>query len=362
MAIIYRKIESLKTLKKELRKSGINRFNSISEITSFNKQYQIEKLKVIEDSKLAINQEVISIRARLKRSKQGLKAFKEVLTNDLSNKKNIYSKKLIELASKKSNIVIRLINKLRHYSVRRKLEHITESFDKIIQDETIVKEREIFADQSSIDYILNNKEEALAKRSRGKIMRLTYINKTLKELYPLISGAIGENLVVEEIKKLSDDYVLINGFKLEFERPIYNKQNGDRIFSIQIDHLLISPAGVFIIETKNWSKKSINNYDLRSPVEQIQRTSFAMFVVLSRIRDEFGEIGMHHWGESQIPIKNLIVMINHKPKNIFKYVKVLKLNELINYVTYFDRMYSKRDVNRIADVLLDYNKSLLVDE
>ena len=39
MAIIYREIESLKTLKKELRKRGINRFNSISEIDSFIKQY-----------------------------------------------------------------------------------------------------------------------------------------------------------------------------------------------------------------------------------------------------------------------------------------------------------------------------------
>ena len=37
---------------------------------------------------------------------------------------------------------------------------------------------------------------------------------------------IFENLVVKEIEKLSDDYVLINDFNLSFSRPIfYKKQN-----------------------------------------------------------------------------------------------------------------------------------------
>ena len=32
-----------------------------------------------------------------------------------------------------------------------------------------------------------------------------------------------------------------------------DKTEKDRIFSIQIDHLLLSNSGIFIIETKNWS-------------------------------------------------------------------------------------------------------------
>ena len=362
MSIIYRKIESLKTLKKELKKSGINKFNSISEITSFNKQYENEKLKVLENTKLEINQDVISRRDRIKKHEKDLEILTDDLTKDLSNKKEKYSNKLIELESKDSNVIFGLINKLRSYFINKNLVYITENFDEIIKDKSKTIVKKVLADQSTIDYILNNKENELSKRSRKKYERLTYIHETLQELYPLISGAIGENLVVKEIEKLPNDYILINDFKLEFEKPIYNKQNGDRIFSIQIDHLLISPAGIFIIETKNWSKKSINNYDLRSPVEQIQRTGYAMFIVLSRISDEFYNIGTHHWGESKIPIKNLIVMINNKPKNVFKFVKILKLNELNNYVSHFDKIYSKSDVNSIAEVLLDYNKSLLFDE
>ena len=359
MAIIYRKIESLKTLKKELKKSGINRFNSISEITSFNKHYEDEKAKVLDETKLEINQDVISRRDRIKKNEKDLEILVYDLTKDLSNKKEKYSNKLNELESKDSNVILGLVNKLRCYFINKNLVFITENFDEIIKDKSKTVVKKILDNKSTIEYILNNKEEELSKRSKKKIERLTYIHEVLKELYPQITGAIGENLVVKKIEKLSDDYILINDFKLQFEKPIYNKQNGDRIFSIQIDHLLISPAGIFIIETKNWSKESIKSYDLRSPVEQVKRTGFAMFVVLNRISDEFGNIGIHHWGESQIPIKNLIVMINNKPRNVFKFVKILKLNELNNYVSQFDEIYSKSDVNRIAEVLLDYNKSLL---
>lgn len=362
MAVIYREIESLKTLIKELNKRGISRFNSISEITSFNKEYENEKLKVIENTKIEINQSVISKRDRIKKKKKELKILFENLPNELSNKIKEYSSILIELESKNSNFLFRLINKFRHYKLSKKNNYLIENFDNIIQNESQKIERKILADQSSIDYILNNKEKELSKRSRKRIERLTHTYETLKQLYPFIAGSIGENLVVKEVEKLPNDYILINDFNLDFEKPIYNKKNGDRIFSIQIDHLLISPAGIFIIETKNWSKKSINDYDLRSPIEQIQRTSYAMFIVLNRISDEFSDIGAHHWGKGQIPIKNLIVMINNKPKNFFKYVKIIKLNELNNYVSYFEKIYSKRDVNRIAEVLLDYNEYWLIDE
>jgi len=353
MAIIHREIESLTTLKKELKKSGINRFNSISEITTFNKQYENEKTKIIEKTKLEINQEVILKRDRIKKYKNDL----NIITKNLSNKKKKYSKRIIELKAADSNVIFGLINKLGYYILNKKLNYITENFDEIITVKSKKIERKILANQSAIDYILNNKEKELSKRSREKEKRLTYIHETLKGLYPLISGAIGEKLVVKEIEKLSNDFILINDFKLEFEKPIYNKRNADKIFSIQIDHLLISPAGIFIIETKNWSQKSINDYDLRSPVEQIRRTNYAMFIVLKLISDEFSNIGLHHWGENRIPIKNLIVMINNKPNNVFKHVKVLKLNELNNYISHFDEIYSRRDINRIAEILFNY-KSL----
>ena len=118
----------------------------------------------------------------------------------------------------------------------------------------------------------------------------------------------------------------------------------------QIDHLLVCQSGVFLLETKNCSKTSVENLDLRSPVKQILRTSFALFVLLNS-ESQLNDIKLehHHWGAKKIPIRNIIVMINKKPKEEFKHVKVLSLNELISYIQYFDQTFDGEEVNRIFE-------------
>jgi hypothetical protein len=155
------------------------------------------------------------------------------------------------------------------------------------------------------------------------------------------------------LEKLSDDYILINDFSYTFERPLYHKEQKTKINTIQIDHVIVSPAGVFLIETKNWSKESVQNLSLRSPIAQIQRTSFALFILLNRTANF--KIIPHHWGERKIPIKSLIVMINNKPAAEFQYVKVLTLNELLGYIKHFKPSLTTEGVQEIADYLLKIN-------
>ena len=139
---------------------------------------------------------------------------------------------------------------------------------------------------------------------------------------------------------------------LNFDPPIYNKNEDDRIFSIQIDHLLICQSGVFLLETKNWSRRSIENLDLRSPVKQILRTSYALFVLLNS-DSKFNDIKLehHHWGSKKIPIRNVIVMTNEKPKEEFKHVKVLSLSKLNGYIQYFEQLFSGEEVKSIFEYL-----------
>ena len=157
-----------------------------------------------------------------------------------------------------------------------------------------------------------------------------------------------EDILNEEIIQKTNR-IIENENKLEFNPPIYNKKTQDRIYSIQLDHLLVSKSGIFILETKNWSKRSIDSLDLRSPVDQIIRTSYALFrVVNSKI-----QLNKHHWGTKQIPIRNIIVMINEKPKNEFKYVKIRQLKELNNYLEYFDPIFSQKEVDSIVSYLVE---------
>ena len=180
MAIIHRKIESLKTLIKELQKRDINRFNSISEIVSFNKQYGNEKLKVIENTKLEINQEVISRRDRIKNNKEQLNILVANLSKELNNKRENYYRKIPELNLNQTNIIFRIINKLRHYRLTKKLDYINKNFDKIIQSESKKIKKTILNDQSTIDYILNNKEDELSKKSRKKNRKINLYLRNFK--------------------------------------------------------------------------------------------------------------------------------------------------------------------------------------
>jgi hypothetical protein len=161
--------------------------------------------------------------------------------------------------------------------------------------------------------------------------------------------------VVKELEKLSEDHILINDFTCNFHPPIYNRQENDYIKSIQIDHILLSPSGIFLIETKNWSQNSLNDISLYSPVKQIRRANHALFKILNgEISSAKLKLNKHHWGDRKISIRNLIVLINHKPIEEFQYVKVLTLNDLVRYVNYFKPCFSITETQTIAKHLLNF--------
>ena len=292
MTIVAGKIEPLKKLKEILNENGITRFNSIGEINNFIKNYESEKKEIPKIIKNSLDEEI--------------KKLEET------------SKQAIEKSNKN------LFNKVFYYP---KIKIIT------IKKSARTK----------------NYEKVISKRCIESYKELDFTKEVVAGLYTLIAGAIGENLAVNELKKLPDNYYLINDFSVEFNPPIYNKKENDRIFSIQIDHLLICQSGVFLLETKNWSKQSIKNLDLRSPVEQILRTSYALFVLLNS--ESNVNLTRHHWGSKKIPIRNIIIMTNEKPKEEFKHVKILSLNKLNGYINYFDQIFNEDEVKNIFNYL-----------
>ncbi|MDQ6469538.1 nuclease-related domain-containing protein [Flavobacterium sp. LHD-80] len=179
----------------------------------------------------------------------------------------------------------------------------------------------------------------------------------IENLNKTIYGALGEQKVEKTLRILSDDFILINDFCCSFSPPIRNKANNDSIHSIQIDHLLISTAGIFLIETKNWSDKSINNLDLRSPVEQILRSNFALYKLLSEKKTKRNwNFARQHWGDRKIPIKNIIVFTNNKPVEEFQFAKILTLTELIPYIKYFKGSFTSDEMEIIAEFLLKHSE------
>jgi hypothetical protein len=114
----------------------------------------------------------------------------------------------------------------------------------------------------------------------------------------------------------------------------------------------------FLIETKNWSEASINNFNLYSPVEQIKRNSYAIFKLLTDNTRHFDlSLNKHPWGNKKIPIKNLVVLTNSKPIEAFQYVKILTLDEMLGYIKYFKPIFMKNETEEVAKLLLRLTKN-----
>jgi len=353
MTIVHGQIESLTRIKESLNQKGITRFNSIGDINKFKSNYELKTHKISNQVTHDFNIEVDNLQADKNILHKSYNDLKTKSTKELNNTITKLKNKSDHLVSKNiNNLIIKWFNWLQIKILKSKTTKLEKGFDKIIKKQTYNAAKTLNETSKKINEYTLNRAEIISERCAPQLKELAYTMEVIEGLYPLIAGAIGESLVEKELKKLSNNNVLFNDFSIEFQPPIYNRKENDRIFSIQIDHLLVTNSGVFIIETKNWSKKSIESFDLRSPVKQIKRTSHALFTILnSKSNQRVINFNTHHWGEKQLPIRSVVVMIKERPKEKFKYVQVKTLNELNGYISYFDPIFDESEVTSIAEHL-----------
>ncbi len=353
MTIVEGQIETLKKLKESLSRSGITRFGSIGEIRRFLKEFELEKKQLPNRIENEVEAEIQDTQSTLANHRQSCDELKTSVRDGTEQQIDELETE-IKRASDRSNrnIFYKVLYFLKISSLSRRASRLEKNREKIVKKKARKTEKTIAKLERTIAASLENREKLIVERCKKSLDELTYTKEVIDGLYKLVAGAVGEASVVSALQQLSDDYYLINDFSIEFTRPIYNRKENDRIYSIQIDHLLVCKSGIFLLETKNWSKASVENLDLRSPVKQIRRTSFALFVLLnSESKHNNIKLDRHHWGAKKIPIKNVVVMINEKPKAEFQHVKVLSLNELNGYIQYFDQTFNGEEVKSIFEYL-----------
>jgi hypothetical protein len=234
-------------------------------------------------------------------------------------------------------------------SKRRKIleEHFMEEVDRPFRK--LVKTiRDI---EKRIDNSENNTEAMIAQRLAPQIREKQTIDRALKSSQTWLSGARGEREVVRTLAELPDTFVVINDVNLRLVPPLMS--NEGRRFHCQADHVVVGPPGVFNVETKNWSPKSIRNLDLRSPVEQVRLTGKALYRDVNRaIRNGYIRVANHHWGEKSVRVRNILAMVGARPNAEFQYVNMLPVNRLRGYLEYFEPGLGRDEVDSIADWLL----------
>src|ERR1019366_10535611 len=94
------------------------------------------------------------------------------------------------------------------------------------------------------------------------------------------AGVVAEAAVINELRSLPFGCSVFNDVRLEADRYIHFE--GNPLMSAQIDTLVVTPAGVFVVEVKNWSREFAHSGEGFSPFEQVERASYLVLDLLRR--------------------------------------------------------------------------------
>src|SRR5688572_318883 len=100
----------------------------------------------------------------------------------------------------------------------------------------------------------------------------------------LRAGAHGETRVAEELERLSDDYWVLHDVRLVASQPM--RYDGVGLRTAQVDHLVVGPTGVFVIEAKCWGRDHAAEGYAFSPFQQVRRAGYLCYRLL---KDGVGE-------------------------------------------------------------------------
>ncbi|MBU44099.1 MAG: hypothetical protein CMN76_12830 [Spirochaetaceae bacterium] len=86
-------------------------------------------------------------------------------------------------------------------------------------------------------------------------------------------------------------------------------------------------------------------------LEQIRKANKLVYILL-RERTKYVRLFHDHWGQKRIQIRNVILMMNHRPAAEYEYVKIVLLERINRYIQYFEAQLSAAEVDAIAEILL----------
>lgn len=172
--------------------------------------------------------------------------------------------------------------------------------------------------------------------------RLTTEERVLHQLRALAlspdaRGAQGERAVIQELQRLPDDYVLLND--LDLQAPAFMRNAGKVLQSAQVDHVVVGPAGVFLLETKAWTQGFARAGAYFDPYEQVARAGLLCHALLN---------------DAGLPskVQNVLVTNVRVPRSSHaKFVQVVPPNGLPGFILARQSRLGAAEVEQISGFL-----------
>lgn len=170
--------------------------------------------------------------------------------------------------------------------------------------------------------------------------RFNRLRKIIKD--PFYAGAKGENKVITQLSELNDDYHVFCGLKIRLPHKV--RYNGFRnLKSAQMDFVIVSKKGIFVIEVKNWSNDYARNYDGFQPHEQVDRAGRVLWITLQN-------------SSIDTRVTNVLLPIhgNMQYDQNYRMVLVSSLERINGFLENSQDVLSENEVAKIVDSLRHY--------
>jgi hypothetical protein len=185
-------------------------------------------------------------------------------------------------------------------------------------------------------------DDTLFSYQRETLPHRTLTDRT--HFYMLLAGAMGEQRVIQELEQLDDRYYLMNGMVIALPRSKFWYKGNQYVRSATLDHLLLGPEGLFLLETKNWSLSTIIN-DALDPFFQVNRMVFLFnkifppaYLLNTKIRPVV------------VSINNPIIKKNFKIDHVM-------VKDLVPYIHKHRKYLQKKKIQDIYSLLLHTPKN-----
>lgn len=175
------------------------------------------------------------------------------------------------------------------------------------------------------------------------ILIIIFVNNLKK---PETKGNYGEIKVSKKLDTISKEKYILNN--------IYINDNGK---SRQIDHIVITNSGVFVIETKNFGGKI---YGKESSNEWIQYIGKKGFNFKNPIHQNYGHVQAIEkiLNDDSININSIIAFTRRAILKVKTYTRVLYPDEIVKYISNMNGYLKKDKMKEIYDKI---NENKIVD-
>ncbi|MDO8600494.1 MAG: nuclease-related domain-containing protein [bacterium] len=354
MATLLGEIDSLERLLADIRVFGLD-LNSLEDIILFRADWKKKIEPIKERGKEKLLKEITESEQHfidLEREYQNKIKEREELLGAEKERVNL---EITRHSNFQSNIFKKLYSVYKLTFLIRRKKVLESDFDNEVKNPLKSHISALSSLKEKINFLKNNIDLVVTERTQSEINKIENAAAFLEQEKDLLAGAIGEKRAVDELKKLPDSYFVINNFRLKIHPALpRTKEDGgqDYIKSVQIDHIVIGPPGVYVIETKNWSDDSMGNPNLFSPISQLQRSSYALFVYLqASIKSGYLRAFIYNWGVGKISLRNILLTMDRRPDDEYPHIKVLTLKEINNYIIYFKPVYSEEQAKELSGYL-----------